>query len=79
MVGAMSNPFTLELAAVGVGAAIAALLVGARVLRKSRRTAAAAARQQPYMIQVQPPSQKVQSFPLPVQALEQEPKIEREA
>ena len=79
MVGGMSNPFTLELAAVGVGAAIVTVLVAARVLWKLRRTTVEAATQQPFMIQVQPPSHKVQSFPLPVQALEDKPKIERKA
>ena len=62
----MSSGFVYVIATAGVGFAIAAIVIGSRALKQSKTIDVFERQPQPYMLQAEPPSPKVQALGLPV-------------
>ena len=61
----MGSGLVYVIATAGIVLAIAAILIGARALKQSRTVEVFVRPPQPYMLQAEPPSQKVQALGLP--------------
>jgi hypothetical protein len=61
----MSSGVLYVMATAGMGFAIAVIVIGARALKQSKTVDVFERQPQPYMIQAEPPSPKVQAIGLP--------------
>jgi hypothetical protein len=61
----MSSGVLYVMATAGMGFAIAVIVIGARALKQSKTVDVFERQPQPYMIQAEPPSPKVQALGLP--------------
>jgi hypothetical protein len=75
----MSSGVLYVIATGGVCFAIAAIVIAARALRQSKTVEVFEQQPQPYMLQVDPPSQKVQALGLPRRESDMELPRERQA
>ena len=65
-VNGMSSGLIYVVTTAGVGFAIAAIVISARALRQAKTVEVFERQPQPYMLQAEPPSPKVQTLGLPV-------------
>lgn len=75
----MSSGVLFVVATAGIGFAIAAIVIAARALQQSKTVEVFERQPQPYMLQAEPPSTKVQALSLPKRETDMERPRERQA
>jgi hypothetical protein len=75
----MSSGVLLVVGTAGVGFAIVGIVVAARALKQSKTIEVFERQPQPYMLQAEPPSQKVQALGLPKRETDMDRVRERQA
>jgi hypothetical protein len=75
----MSSGLLFVMGTAGIGFAIAAIVISTRALKQSKTVEVFERQPQPYMLQAEPPSQKVQALALPKRETDMDRPREKQA